>query len=160
MIELRKRTKENVEIYWNKTQDEEITRLFPRSVSSLEEALNLFEKSKVDGATSFGQSIYIDDEYIGDIWIFGIDQIDEKMAMLSIVIFEKDYWGQGIGTNVISDFCLNCFNKYEIERIGAFVYADNIRSTKALEKSGFKKMESFVENGVESFYYELSRETI
>lgn len=46
-----------------------------------------------------------------------------------------------------------------MDRVGACVYASNVRSTKALEKSGFKKMESFIEEGVESFYYELARES-
>lgn len=155
MIELRERTRDNVEVYWNKIQDDEINRLFPRSVNSLEESLILFEKSKNVGAKSFGMTIYNDDLYIGDVWVYAIDQSEEKMAMLSIVIFDKRYWGQGIGTYVISDFCKKCFDKYEIDKIGAFVYASNVRSINALQRSGFKKIENFIEQGIESSYYEL-----
>lgn len=160
MIELRDRSREHVIEYWNKTQNEEIEKLFPRNISSLDEALYLFEESQKVGASSFGQTIYINELYIGDIWVFGIDEINEKMAMLSIVIFEKTYWGQGIGTEVISKFCKVCFEKYKIEKLGAFVYESNIRSIKALEKSNFEQIESFVEDGVASYYYELQRKLV
>ncbi len=157
MIELRERTREHVIEYWNKTQDDEIERMFPRNISSLDEALYLFEETQKVGASSFGKTIYINEIYIGDIWVFGIDEINEKMAMLSIVIFEKTYWGQGIGTVVISDFCKSCFERYKIEKLGAFVYSSNIRSIKVLEKSNFERIESFIEDGVASYYYELKR---
>lgn len=120
MIKLYDRTKEHVVKYWYATQDKEIEKLFPRSVDSLKRSIDLFEKSQCDNASSYGQVIYIDQQYIGDIWIFGIDESDEKMAMLSIVIFDKDYWGKGVGTIAISEFSKKCFNKYKIEKDWSF----------------------------------------
>lgn len=157
MVELRVRKREHVIDYWYKTQDEEIKALFPSSISSLDEALSLFESSQSENPSSYGQVIYKEDNYIGDVWVFGIDETDEKMAMLSIVIFDKVSWGKGIGGRVISEFIKTCFEKFSIEKVGAFVFADNFRSIKTLEKTGFLKIETFMEDDIESHYYEVLR---
>ena len=154
MIELLDRQKENVITFWHATQDDESERLFPRSVSSLEDALALFEASHAPDATSFGKIICVDGQYIGDVWIYGMDAHVEKMAMLSIVIFDKTCWGKGIGTAVVRAFCETCLATYKIKKIGAFVYAHNARMDKALTKAGFINKERFVEDGIESLYYE------
>lgn len=151
------RTKEHVRTFWEKTQDQEIQAMFPASIASLEEALTLFETSKRDDATSFGRIILDQNTYIGDIWCYGIDEKNEKMAMLSIVIFDKAYWGKGIASAMIPQFLDEIFERYHLETIGAFTYATNTRSIQALKKSGFHPVESFEENGVESVYLEFNR---
>lgn len=156
-IELNQRTKAHVVTFWEKTQDEEIQKLFPFSIKSLEEALRLYEESLKEEASSYGQVIYYEGKYIGDVWCYGIDEINEKMAMLSIVIFEKELWGKGIATAATKDFVKEVFNKYKIERIGAFIYAFNSGSIGLLEKVGFTKVETFVEDGIESIYFQLYR---
>lgn len=79
------------------------------------------------------------------------------MAMLSIVIFEKELWGKGIGAQATKDFIKEVFNKYDLEKIGAFTYAFNHRSIGLLEKTGFSKIEIFIEDGIESIYLEKHR---
>lgn len=155
-ISLGKRTREHVKIYWNNIQDSEIRKLFPFSIESLEESLKLFEASLEDGASSYGRVIYHENKYVGDIWCYCIDETDEKMAMLSIVIFDKSVWGQGIGVQAIKMFTKEIFDRYNIDKIGAFTYVYNNRSIKLLEKSGFKRIENFVEDGIESIYLELN----
>lgn len=154
---LKQRMKDHVVIFWEKTQDEEIQKLFPFSIESLEEAIKLYEESLKDGALSYGKVIYYEDKYIGDIWCYGIDQINEKMAMLSIVIFEKELWGKGIAAQATKDFIKEVFSKYEVEKVGAFTYAFNDRSRGLLEKAGFSKIETFIEDGIESIYLEKHR---
>ncbi|GMQ64315.1 GNAT family N-acetyltransferase [Vallitalea maricola] len=154
-ISLKSRTKEHVKIYWDKTQDEEIQKLFPFSIKSLEESLKLYEETLKEGASSYGKVIYCNEKYIGDIWCYCIDETDEKMAMLSIVIFEKGLWGKGIATETTKFFTQDVFNKYKIDKIGAFTYSFNYRSRGLLQKSGFSEIETFVEDGIESVYYEL-----
>lgn len=78
--------------------------MFPTSISSLEEALTLFDDSLQKDATSYGKIILVEDTYVGDIWCFGIDEEDKKMAMLSIVIFDKSKLGQGIAATAIPQF--------------------------------------------------------
>ncbi|OPJ63601.1 GNAT family N-acetyltransferase [Clostridium oryzae] len=155
-ILLKSRTREHVETYWNKTQDKELQRLFPFYTKSLEDALRLFEESLKEEATSYGKIICYDGRYIGDIWCYGIDEADEKMAMLSIVIFEKKMWGKGIGAEAAKIFIGEVFNKYSIDKIGAFTYSFNHGSIGLLEKTGFVKIDSFVEDGIESKYYEFN----
>lgn len=154
-IMLKTRTREHVMTFWNKVQDEEIKRLFPFSIESLEKALILFEDSLKEDALSYGKVIYFEGKYIGDIWCYGIDESNEKMAMLSVVIFKKELWGKGIATEVLKVFIGEVFNKYDIEKIGAFTYSNNYGSIGLLKKVGFSEIETFVEDGIESVYFEI-----
>lgn len=154
-IELRNRTQEHVITFWSNTQDEELKRLFPFSVDSLEESLVLFNESLKADAQSFGKVIYVNRKYIGDIWCYGIDEKEEKMAMLSIVIFDKDFWGKGIATKAATEFADEVFSKYEIEKLGAFVYLDNLGSIGLLKKAGFREMEEFVEDTETELSYQI-----
>ncbi len=154
-IMLKARTKEHVVTFWERTQDEEIKRLFPFSTKSLEEALVLFEGSLKEEAVSYGKVIYFKDRYVGDIWCYDIDENEEKMSMLSIVIFEKEVWGKGIATEALEAFIKEVFNKFNIEKIGAFTYSQNYGSIGLLEKVGFEKIDTFVEDGIESKYFEI-----
>ena len=67
-IELRERTAGHVRVYFEQTQDEQIERMLPRSVESLEQALANFEATLLPGAASFGRTIYADGRYVGDVW--------------------------------------------------------------------------------------------
>jgi RimJ/RimL family protein N-acetyltransferase len=154
-IMLKTRTKDHVLAFWERTQDEEIKRLFPFSIESLDKALVLFEESIKENAMSYGKVIYFEGKYIGDIWCYGIDEINEKMAMLSIVIFEKELWGKGIASEATKAFVKEVFNKFDIEKIGAFTYSNNYGSIGLLKKAGFVEIETFVENGIESLYFEM-----
>ena len=154
---LKERTRENVEIFWMKSQDEEIEKLFPSTRSTLSEAFKGYEESQKPEARSYGRVIYVDDRYIGDIWCYGIDEISEKQAFVSILIFDKSYWGKGIGRQALTQFCTIVFEKYGIPKLCAFTYSTNQRSIGALESVGFKRMEEFTEDGVLSYYYELKQ---
>lgn len=154
-ITLKTRTAEHVSIFWNKTQDEEIKRLFPFNIKSLDEALALFEQSLRKDASSYGKVIYYEGSYVGDIWCYCIDESNEMTAMLSIVIFEKELWGKGIATYAANAFIKDVFDKFSIEKIGAFTYSNNYGSISLLSKAGFEEVEAFIEDGIESKYYEI-----
>ncbi len=152
---LKPRTLENVKIFWEESQDEELGRLFPFSRCTLDEAIQLYEESLKPDARSYGKTICVDGKYIGDIWCYGIDEIQEKQAFVSIVIFDKSYWGMGIGKQVLSQFVRLVFEEYRIDKLCAFTYRANTRSMGALESVGFRRIEEFEEDGVPSCYYEL-----
>ncbi|WP_454053135.1 GNAT family N-acetyltransferase [Clostridium sp. Marseille-Q7071] len=154
-IILKTRRTDHVVTFWEKTQDEEIKKLFPFSIKSLDEALRLFEESLKEDALSYGKVIYFEGKYVGDIWCYSIDESNEKMSMLSVVIFEKELWGKGIATEVTKAFVKEVFNKFDIEKIGAFTYSNNYGSIGLLEKVGFVRIETFVEDGIESMYFEI-----
>ena len=86
---------------------------------------------------------------------YSIDEINEKQAFISIVIFDKLYWGKGIGKYVLKTFCNTIFQRYSINKLCAFTYKTNLKSVKALESVGFNIIEEFDEDGVSSYYLEM-----
>lgn len=149
-----KRTEAYVENFWNASKDEGLRAIFPFMDLSLEESLELFKASNEPGATSFGRSIIVDDIHVGDVWCYAIDEKNEKSCFLSIVIFNKEYWGKGLGSKVTSDFLGQVSRKYMVDKVCAFTYEDNVSSKTMLEKVGFEMKESFVEDGRPSLYFE------
>ena len=156
-VSLVPRTAEHVRICWKATQDEEIRKRIPLQDISLEEALRQFEASRQPDATSFGMCIEADGDYVGDVWCYGIDEAGEEMAMFSFLVFEKRLWGRGVGSQAARLFCQEAFSRYAILKLGAFAYAENISSLKALEKVGFLEKERFLEEGKLSVYLEWSK---
>ncbi len=152
-IELRDRTIENVKIYFEKTSDEEINWLFPRGVSTLKEAMENYKKSLSPQANSYGKTIYVDSNYIGDVWCYCIEKNETPEAMISFCIFDKSFWGKGLTTKAVSLFINEVCKKYQLKTIGAFCYSDNLASIRVLEKNGFTLEETFMENGRESKYF-------
>jgi len=73
------------------------------------------------------------------------------------VLFDKSCWGRGIGTEALSRFCGMVFERYRLDKLCAFAYRSNTRSAGMLARVGFAMVEEFVEDGVSSRYYELTR---
>ena len=138
-VSLAERSAAHVSIYWRKTQDAEIKALLPSSAQSEEQALEMFQKSLLPAATSYGKVILADGQYVGDIWCYCIDEQEEKSAMLSYCIFEKSLWNKGIVTQAAELFLREIFERYSIEKIGAFTYSANTASIRVLEKLGFDR---------------------
>ena len=69
-------------------------------------------------------------------------------ARLGKAVFEKScslgywlsecYWGKGIMTTVVKEFCSFIFDNYDIIRSDSGACAENIGSRRVLEKAGFK----------------------
>ena len=155
-IALRERNRQHVQIYFQKTRDEEILCMIPSGAKSLEDALALYEASLQKGANSYGRTIYCNDEYIGDIWCYCLDVKANPNAMLSFCIFEKAYWHKGIATIAISLFIEEISEKFHVTSLGAFLYTDNAGSIRVLEKNGFTVKEKWIEDGRESCYCEAN----
>lgn len=154
-INLRNRELDHVKKFWQVSKDPELQKLFPFQDNTLEEAVEMYKKSLLPDAASYGKTIYVNDCYIGDVWCYCIDENVEKNCFLSIVIFNKDYWNKGIGAKVLNEFKEKIAHKYAINKICAFTYKFNIASSRTLEKVGFKCVEEFEENNIPSLYYEL-----
>ena len=86
-IQLKERTEETVKVYYEKSQDPRITATLPRRDITLEQALEEYRASLLPGAGSFGQTIWADGEYVGDIWCYGIGREASPQAMLSYCVF-------------------------------------------------------------------------
>lgn len=83
-------------------------------------------------------------------------QDEEPNAMVSYCIFEKAYWGKGVATTALRMFIEEITAKFEIKSVGAFTFSANQSSIRVLQQCGFLDMETFVENGIESKYYQLT----
>ncbi len=156
-LSLKQRTLAHLKTFWEKSHDEEIERLFPFNRVSLHDEVERFQASLLPDAKSFGRVIYADEAYIGDVWCYNIDEAVEKSAFVSIIIFEKRYWGMGIGKEALNLFFALVFEKYAIDKLCAFTYKANVRSLGMLKDAGFHMVEEFEEDGVPSCYYERPR---
>ncbi len=153
MIQLQNRTEEHVKIYFERTRDAQIRAMLPSSAQTLEDALMMYRKSQEPDSTSYGQTIYYDGHYVGDIWCYGLGD-DEPDAMLSYCIFERKLWGRHIATQAIHAFLSQIAERFGVKTIGAFTYCDNMASIKVLLANGFSMIEEFTEDGRKSAYYE------
>lgn len=86
--------------------------------------------------TQFAWAIQEDGKAIGSIGIFRKENIHRLTAEIGYYIAEP-YWGKGIATRAIMEACSYVFTHFDIVRIFAEPFADNIGSCKALEKAGF-----------------------
>lgn len=152
VITLGKRTADTVKIYFEKANKQEIKRVLPQKAQTVEEALEDYQKTLLPNASSFGQTIYVDGQYVGDVWCYCIVMDDEPNCMVSFCIFETGYWSKGIATTAVNMFIQNICAKYSVKTIGAFTFSHNNASIRVLEKNGFSVMEEFEEDGVMSKY--------
>jgi len=154
-ITLGNRTEETVRIYFEKSQNPKIRAVLPQKAKTVEEALQDYEGTLLPGAASFGRTVLADGVYVGDIWCYCIDPLDEPNAMLSFCIFDEGLWNQGVATEAVGLFLKEACAKYGLKTVGAFTYADNKASARVLEKNGFALVEEFEEEGRLSQYYEI-----
>lgn len=152
IITLKERTADSVITYFDKANRPEIKQVLPQKAKTVEEALEDYEKTLSPNATSFGQTVYVDGKYVGDVWCYCIDMDDEPNCMLSFCIFEPEYWSKGIATTAVNMFIKNVCAEYNVKTIGAFTFAHNHSSMRVLEKNGFVVVEEFYEDGVLSKY--------
>ena len=154
-ISLENRTADSVRIYFEKTNRSEIKRVLPQKAKTVEEALEDYEKTLLSNAKSYGQTVYVDGKYVGDVWCYCIDMENEPNCMISFCIFEPEYWFKGVATTAVKKFIQNICARYHVKTIGAFTFAHNLASIRVLEKNGFVVMEGFEEDGVLSKYLQL-----
>ena len=155
-ISLENRTADSVRIYFEKANRPEIKQVLPQKAKSVGEALDDYEETLLPDAKSYGQTVYADGKYVGDVWCYCIDMDGEPNCMLSFCIFELEYWSMGIATTAVKKFIQNICAKYHVKAIGAFTFAHNKASIRVLEKNGFIVMEEFEEDGVLSKYFQLN----
>ncbi|MCJ7696182.1 MAG: GNAT family N-acetyltransferase [Anaerolineaceae bacterium] len=73
---------------------------------------------------------------IGNIQFLSINWINRNTE-IGIMIGEKEYWGQGYGTEAMQLMLTHGFSTLNLHRIWLQVYDKNVRGFKAYEKAGF-----------------------
>ena len=107
-----------------------------------------------------------DNKAIGYISIKGISK-PEACAEVGIAIMEREYRGQGYGTEALRHVVEYAFNKLDLILIGLTVFPSNQRAIRAYEKVGFQKTETLKDswllpNGeyADMWLMELSRDSL
>ena len=86
---------------------------------------------------TFAFEITVNGKVIGSIGAFRQTNIHNKTAELGYYIAEE-YWGKGIMTEAVKQFCDYVFSHTDIIRIYAEPFSYNIGSCRVLEKAGFQ----------------------
>jgi RimJ/RimL family protein N-acetyltransferase len=146
-LRLLPKTRANVPVFWGAVKDHEIQEMFPFERETLEDALNNFEEYSTDESTGYGRSIWVEENYVGDVWAYCIDT-KEKTGLISIVIFNKEFWTKGIGSKALRTFIPAVFKRYPINNLQAYTFSKNVASIKCLGKIGFEIADEFEEDGI------------
>lgn len=76
--------------------------------------------------------------HIGNVGLHNIDYISSK-ATLGIVIGSREFQGRGIGTLAWGWMTSHGHSGLNLNRIEAYIHAENVSSRRAAEKSGFRE---------------------
>lgn len=89
-----------------------------------------------DEADALCRAIEIDGAAAGSVGLFRQGDVYRNCAELGYWLAE-DYWGRGVMTSAVRQICAEGFAKWDIARIYAEPFADNLGSRRVLEKTGF-----------------------
>ena len=106
---------------------------FPYTSEDGKNYLNFIEKDNPTKAFA----IEVNGEAVGSIGIFPQSDIHEKNAEIGYWLAEK-YWGEGIMTKAIQEIVTYEFQTFDIVRIFARPFSNNLKSQRVLEKAGFE----------------------
>ncbi len=140
LTKLREYEKNDIEIVKSYINDPEIKSLLHAGVPylyTLEDEMKWYEEcSALKDTYSFAIETLENMKYIGGC---GINNVDWKNSIAEVGIFigNKDYWGQGYGTDAMCTLINFIFNQMNINKIKLQVFSFNKRAIKSYEKCGF-----------------------
>jgi len=102
---------------------------------TLQDADNFIAMSQ-DREGKYRQAITFEGEFCGLIGIHFLSDVNRLSAEIGYWIGEP-YWGKGIATKAISLMVDYGFENYDLVRIFASVFENNMASARVLEKNGF-----------------------
>jgi|WetSurMetagenome_2_1015567.scaffolds.fasta_scaffold172154_2 [ribosomal protein S5]-alanine N-acetyltransferase len=118
----------------NKNIADNLQDLFPFPYSLKDARKWLKTILPVDPPRNF--AIVYDRTIVGNIGLLTKEDIHRKNIETGYFLSEK-YWGLGIAPRAIKAVTSYAFSNFDIVRVYAETFADNIRSGRALEKAGF-----------------------
>lgn len=99
-----------------------------------------------EGIGQITRAIEVDGKAVGSIGIFLKDDVLEKTAELGYWLSEE-YWGLGIMPEAVMRICAEAFSCFDILRVYAEPFENNLQSKRVLEKAGFT-YEGTMRNGI------------
>ena len=136
---------DDVDIFSSWVNDNEVglfTGFHTRNISHLKE-VEIIESLAKDG-NHFSIITQEDDKLIGNCSFFREDNTN-RSAEVGIIIGEKDYWGQGYGSEALQLLLKFGFEHRNYNSIYLRVYSFNERAIASYEKIGFKRQGIFRE---------------
>lgn len=116
----------------NQTQNKGI---FPNTLEKQKDYFEYLKNSRTDVVMAI-----IDKKtnaHVGNVGLHSIDWV-HRTAMLGIVIGEKTYWGKGWGKKAWAAITAYGFETLNLNKIWATAFADNKKSIRCAEASGFR----------------------
>ena len=130
--------------------DEELSRLDdtrPLTIS-YSEFLGMY-REELRHTSAWSRRISIDTlegKHIGNCMYYDLDY-PGRQTELGIMIGEKEYWGQGYGTDAVATLVEHIFKTTSLKRVYLHTLEWNTRARRAFEKAGFKEVKRVVRNG-------------
>jgi len=121
--------------------DEEVQAHMPEpknKAGDISEQYDYIDKCATDPEGYYWSIETLDGVAIGTVALFEIN-IYHQVAELGIVIGDKNFWGRGVATEVITKLIEYAFDNLNIQRISAEVEEKNIPMVKVFEKVGFEQ---------------------
>ena len=90
-----------------------------------------------EGTRGLFRIIRVDGRHVGDVQIRCKEGAYRRDADMGYVLLDE-YKGQGVMTEAVGRICAEAFEKLDLLRISARIYAPNLASRRVLEKNGFQ----------------------
>jgi RimJ/RimL family protein N-acetyltransferase len=134
------RTEDADEAYHRWMNDPEVTRylesrFFPTPIESLQNFIN--NQAADQNNVFMAICLRKDKRHIGNIKLGPINWI-HRFAEIGILIGEKDFWGQGYGTEAIGLLVSYAFDSLNLHKLTAGCYEPQKASLKAFQNNGFQ----------------------
>ncbi|WP_074599141.1 GNAT family N-acetyltransferase [Sediminibacillus halophilus] len=82
--------------------------------------------------------IYVENQLIGYVGAYWVDK-NTNWLETGIVIYDKDYWNGGYGTEAYKRWIDFLFQQTDLHRLGMSTWSGNVRMIKVAEKIGMKE---------------------
>ncbi|MFC1655817.1 GNAT family N-acetyltransferase [Patescibacteria group bacterium] len=131
------------------TREEQIKWIKERETSGVEEVFSIFLKK--------------DDTIIGNVGCHNLDNPDNNFV-LGIIIGEKEYWGEGYGTDAFKTVIRYMFEEKDANMVSLDVFVGNKSAQRVYEKCGMKEIKKITKTNerekkeVECILMQVTRE--
>jgi len=98
----------------------------------------------------------MDGKHIGNCSYYNISQTNGT-AELGIMIGDRDYWGKGYGTDVVTTLVKYIFGQTDLKRIYLKTLESNIRAQQCFQKCGFTEYDHMVKAKFHFMLMEINR---
>jgi RimJ/RimL family protein N-acetyltransferase len=91
------------------------------------------------GVDSILMGIFLEGHHIGSVRIHSINKKNSRCD-LGILIFDTNYWNQGIGSKALRLAADYIFKELNLNKISANYFENNLASAKLFQRLGFRKI--------------------